>query len=343
MYEIYGGPASPYSLKIRGVFRYLRLPHTWTVPREGFTGEGGLGEGDPDSTLAQAAKGVVPVVRFPDGQFYADSTPMMYHLSELVPERSLLHPNAGISFLAHLIEDMADEYMPMPFFYFRWTTDADWCGRRQMIGWNGAMADAELEPLASAFTARQQGQLGAIGAFPPEQVQQNYETVLVALERQLQKSLFFFGSRPSVAELGLLGQLSQYAVDPFVSTLMKEKAVRVFQWEQLLDDMSGVQGEWAAPEDCLTDELSGVISSLAPGYFFMMGKMRDAAGMEDLQNALNGQKYRVKCLLALKAEFAALSETDRELIRPILETCGAFEQLLFQQGEQDFVVPIELA
>lgn len=343
MYEIYGGPASPYSLKIRAAFRYLRLPHTWTVPQEGFTGEGRLGEGDPASTLAQADKGVVPVVRFPDGKFRADSTPMIYHLSERVPERSLIHPHPGIAFLAHLIEDMADEYLPMPFFYFRWTTDAKWCGRRQMIGWNGAMSDAELEPLAAAFTARQQSQLGPSANLPPEQVQQNYETVLGALDQQLQKSLFLFGTRPSIAEIGFYGQLSQYVVDPFVSNLMKTTAVRVFQWEQLLDDMSGISGEWAEPEACLTDELAGLIASMAPGYFFMMEMMRQAVGLEGLDQALNGQQYRVKCLLALKSELASLSEEDRSLIKPILEASGVWEHLQLADDEAQYVVPIEMA
>lgn len=343
MYEIYGGPASPYSLKLRAVFRYLRLPHTWIVPREGFTGEGGLGEGDADSVLARAGKGVVPVVRFPDGAFHADSTPMMYHLCDLVPERSLIHPHPGIAFLAHLVEDMADEYFPMGFFYFRWTTDAQWCGRRQMIGWNGAMSDAELAPLAEAFVARQQAQLGPTGALPPEQVRENYEQVLAALEAQLQRSLFFFGSRPSFAEFGLHGQLTQYAVDPHVAGIMKTQAVRVFQWEQFLDDLSGVEGEWAQAEACLTPELEGVIASLAPGYFFMVEMMRQAVGMEDLRGALNGRQYRVKCWLALKAELAALDEADRALIRPILEASGAWEPLQFAPGEEAFVVPIEMA
>lgn len=342
MYQIYGGPASTYSLKIRAVFRYLRLPHTWMVPMDGFTGAGGLGEGAPGSTLAAAGKGVVPVVRFPDGSYHADSTPMMYHLSELAPERTLIHPHAGISLLSHLIEEMADEYLPLFFFYYRWTTDADWCGRRQMIGWNGAMTDAELEPLARAFTQRQQAQLGATASLPPEQVQRDYETVLAALEGQLQKSLFFFGSRPSLAEFGLHGQLTQYAADPFVSRVMKDKAVRVFQWGQLMDDLSGFEGEWAEPEDCLTEELGRVIASLAQGYFTMMASIRQTVDLSDLSGALNGPRYRIKCLLALKAELAGLTEEDRNLIRPILEANGAWDALQFAPGEEAHVVAIEM-
>ena len=132
------------------------------------------------------------------------------------------------------------------------------------------MTDEELEPLARAFTQRQRSQLGPAGAQPPEAVQQRYEEVLAVLEQQLQKSLFFFGSRPSVAEFGLHGQLTQYAADSFVSSVMEDKAVRVFQWEQLMDDLSGIEGERALPEDCLTRELERVIATLAGGYFPML-------------------------------------------------------------------------
>ncbi|MEM7364202.1 MAG: glutathione S-transferase family protein [Pseudomonadota bacterium] len=343
-YQIYGGPASPYSMKIRAVFRYLRLPHTWLVPMDGFTGEGGLGEGAADSTLAAAGKGVVPVVRFPDGAYHADSTPMMIHLSELVPARSLVHPHPGIAFLSHFIEDMADEFLPRCFFLLRWTTDADWCGRRQMIGWNGAMSDSELEPLARAFTERQQAMLGpGAASIPLDQVQQAYEEVLRVLDGQLQRSLFLFGSRPSLAEFGLHGQMTQYAGDPLVGSVMKDKAVRVFQWQQFMDDLSGLEGEWAAPEDCLTDELAGIMACLAKGYLSNIPQVDQTIEKSDLARVLNGPRYTLRCLLALKSELAGLAEDDRELIRPMLETTGAWDALQFRPGEEAYVVPIEMA
>ena len=52
----------------------------WLVPQSGFTGKGRLGEGSPDSPLNRAAKGVVPVVMYPNGEFKSDSTPIMLEL-----------------------------------------------------------------------------------------------------------------------------------------------------------------------------------------------------------------------------------------------------------------------
>ena len=93
----------------------------------------------------------------------------------------------------------------------------------------------------------------------------------------------------------------------------------------------------------LNDELTEVLASLAPGYFMMMAMMRQSIDIANLADALNGRTYRIKCLLALKAELAALSEDDRHLIEPTLRQCGAWEPLQFQPGESEHVVAIEMA
>ena len=339
-FQIFGGPASPYSMKLRAVFRYRRIPHYWLVPQSGFTGEGRLGEGSSDSLLNRAAKGVVPVVMYPNGEFKSDSTPIMLELESLYSRRSIIPPSPSIAFIARLIEDMADECMPLPMFYFRWTIDADWCGRRQMIGWNGALADRELNRIASAFIERQQTQLGIAAQLSISDVQKNVESILGALESGLKKSLFFFGTRPSIAEFGLFGQLSQYVVDPYIASVTKKRALRTFQWTQLLDDASGVCGEWADPAQCLTDELLFLVKTLAPFYFSLQDMARGSRGLDDLGDEINGPGYRLKCLLSLKQELANLQVTDRNNIEGFLKSAGCWDRLQFQSGEPEKVVKI---
>ena len=72
------------------------------------------------------------------------------------------------------------------------TADAEWCGRRQMIGWNGPMSEEELSSVSNAFIKRQKTQLGAAIQLHPGEVLQNYVEILSALEASLEKSLFFF-------------------------------------------------------------------------------------------------------------------------------------------------------
>ena len=139
----------------------------------------------------------------------------------------------------------------------------------------------------------QKTQLGAAIQRPhPGQVLKNYAEILSALEASLGKSLFFFGTRPSFAEFGLFGQLSQCVIDPLLSSTTKEKAVRVFQWTQLLDDASGVEGEWNDPKECLTDELARIVRVLAPHYFAMHESARMSRGLDNLSTEVNGPGYR---------------------------------------------------
>ena len=124
---------------------------------------------------------------------------------------------------------------------------------------------------------------------------------------------------------------------------MKQKAVRVYQWTHFLDDLSGIEGEWADAADCLTEELIGVLESMAPGYLMMMVMARQNADMSHYTEALNGPGYRVKCLLALKQELADLTAAERELIKPLLEAAGLWDALQFEAGEQGLVVDINPA
>jgi glutathione S-transferase len=342
-YHIYAGPASPYSHKVRGVFRYRHIPHTWLVPMGGFKGSESLGN-DVDSIetpLSKARKGVVPVVEYPDGSYKADSTPIIIDLESRHKGRSIIPTNPAMAFLAYFIEDMCDEYLPVPMFYFRWLEDQEWCGRRQMTGWNGALDDETLDQYATNFLNRQQGQLGGLKAMPRESVLENYHRFLDAMEAQLSSSFFLFGSRPSLAEFGLYGQLTQYVADPTVSNIMRERAVRTFQWTHFIDDLSGIdEGQWAIPEECLTIQLRDLIASMAPMYFFMANTMKEKLDGADIIKTLNGPGYRVKCMLQVKQAFADLSDEDKKLLKTFLESCDCWDALQFADGEANQVVPL---
>ncbi|MFT7221432.1 MAG: glutathione S-transferase [Candidatus Azotimanducaceae bacterium] len=309
----------------------------------GFTGSDDLGSDveTVKTSLTLAKKGVVPVVEYPDGSYKADSTPIMLDLEHRHSGRSIIPAHPAIAFLAYFIEDMCDEYLPFPMFYFRWVEDQQWCGRRQMTGWNGALDDETLERYATNFLNRQQSQLGPLKAMPRESVLENYLRFLDAMEAQLSSSFFLFGTRPSLAEFGLYGQLTQYIADPTVSSILKERAVRTYQWTQFMDDLSGVdEGEWGNLEDCLTGNLKNLITSMAPMYFTMANAMKERVSGIDISKALNGPGYRVKSLLQVKQAFAALDQKNRNLLKLFLESCECWEPLQFLEGEQEQVIAL---
>ena len=146
---------------MRAVLRYRRIPHDWVVPPK-FR--------DPEGELAKAGKGIIPVMQLPDGRYWADSTPMILALEQMHPrQRSVLPDDPADRFLALLLEDIADEWLVFAMFDFRWAepVDQEFCARRQMAGWFGAMPGDEFDKVVDFFRNRQVGMLARAGDLAP--------------------------------------------------------------------------------------------------------------------------------------------------------------------------------
>lgn len=344
-YRVIGGPGSPYSFKVRAVLRYRRLPHNWVVPPK-FR--------DPDGELAKAGKGIIPVMQLPDGRYWADSTPMILALEQMHPgERSVLPDDPADRFLALLVEDIADEWLVFAMFDYRWAepVDQEFCARRQMAGWFGAMPGAQFDEVVDMFRNRQIGMLARAGDLKTNRPlwQEGYARVLRAIEAQVQHSRFFFGSRPSIGDFALYGQLSQLAVDPTPSAIMRRDAVRAYQWQHDLDDGSGIEGDWRDPESPLGPGLIALLELAGDTYlpFLVANAAAIAAGSKTYELQLHGKSYpnptrsyKRRCLLWLKAALAEVKGEPRARLETILKQYGCWEPLQFAAGEEAMVPPL---
>jgi glutathione S-transferase len=328
-YTIHGGLGSPYSMKMRAIFRYRRLPHIWKQV-----------DMADRSMFAKVKAPVIPIIEFPDGSWHNDSTPMIYTLEKLHSERSIIPDDAGQAFLAYLLEDMADEWGTKAMFHYRWYRERD---QKQMSEWlsfdrlHGQGRDAILQS-AAMFRARQVGRMALVGCTPENApiIEESARQIMALLEAHVTEEAYLFGTRPSLADFGWMGQLSQLAVDPTPDDLMREIAPFTFRWLMNLDDASGVEGAWRDPSAPVSAAIKGFLKMAGEVYFPFL--LANAAAFEKgdktFSVTLLGRtysqgsfRYQQRCLWDLREAYAKLEGAAKARIEPLLADTGCLAPL----------------
>jgi glutathione S-transferase len=324
-YRLHGANPSPYSQKMRAIMRYRRLPFVWD--NDGTA---------RDVAIAGQLPPVIPVLRFPDGRLMNDSTPLAYELERLHPaDRSIVPDDAALAFLSDLIEDFADEWVTKMMFHYRWFYADDrkfaqlWISGDRMIG----AAPAKRQAVMTAFNDRQVGRMAMVGCTEANKpiIEESYFRLLDLLNPHVAQMPFLFGSRPSLADFGLFGQLVILGTDPTPEAEMRRRAPDVFLWLLRLDDASGVEGAWISPADKLPAAVTGLLQLAGDYYLPFLAANSEAFGHGDAEVVvkLKGQRYaqapfryQVKCYDGLRRKFAALAPDARKRIEPVLAETG---------------------
>ncbi len=330
-YRLIGAIPSPYSVKMRAIMRYRRLPFDW-VPRTPEVAD----------EIAHVRPAIMPVVRFPDdGSHHVDSTPIALALERRHPgARSILPEDPALAFLSYLIEDMADEWGTKIMFHYRWfrELDRDYCSRWIAREALGAADDRTIEQAAQIFRERQVGRMPLVGCTPANAplIEETYRRLLDILEGHVGAQPFLFGGRPALADFGWFGQLYQCAIDPTPMAIMRERAPRTFQWLARLDDASGVEGEWIAAEATLPQAITELLTLAGQVYlpFLVANAEALAAGAERLRFEALGQgyeqgvfKYQAKCLVWLREALAEVDGPARARLETVLDETGCWASL----------------
>lgn len=314
-YVLHGGLGSPYSMKVRAAMRYRRLPHDWVQ----------LGTPDAPDVLSRVRVPVIPVLRLPDGRWLNDSTPMLEELERLHPgARSIVPDDPAQAFLARLLEDMADEWGTKAMFLYRWLRERD---QRRMSEWLAfdRLAGEGLDAIlghATRFRERQVGRMALVGctAANAPLVEASADRVMALLDAHVTGERYLFGSRPSIADFGWMGQLSQLAVDPTPAERMREGFPFLFRWLMQLDDASGVEGAWRAADAPTPPAVAGLLAIAAEVYlpFLEANAAALAAGRETFRFEAWGMGYeqgtfgyQARCLAALRQAYLALPAAAR--------------------------------
>ena len=328
-YLVVGQNGSPYSMKLRAVMRYRRLPFDWVLRTERNMVE-----------FSDVKPLLMPMIRFPgEQQYHIDSTPIIDALEQRHPgQRSIIPDSVSHAFLAYLIEDFADEWLTKAMFHYRWAYDADVKYASFWIADDFFPDQKEKARAAAAkgFADRQIERMPLVGCTPENApiIEETYRRTLTLLESHVGLHDYLFGTRPSIADFGLFGQLKTMATDPTPLAIMREQAQRTESWLRQLDDASGIEGTWYPEEEVQPDATVGLLRLIADTHLPFLVANAIAAQTRDgkLEVELLGQTYsqaafgyQVKCFAALRNRFAALDGRSVEQIKPLLEETGCLE------------------
>jgi glutathione S-transferase len=328
-YRVIGGNGSPYSVKMRAIMRYRRLPHLWVLRTP-----------EVQKEVAHVRPQLLPTVQYPDdGGYHVDSTYIALALEERHPGmRSILPDDPADRFLCLLLEDMADEWLTKAMFHYRWDKplDQDYCSRWIINDARPDLTGDAYEQAVKDIRDRQVGRLPLVGCTPENApiIEQGYHEVLAILKNLLGNGRYMFGTRPSLADFGWFGQLKTLADDSSPMAIMRREAQIVADWVRQTDDASGIEGEWRSGE--APEALRRLLTIAGDVYLPFLAANAAARDRGDEYFSMEIYdkpytqatfRYQVKCLGWLRSEFATLDSAARDAVTAILGDTKGFSAL----------------
>ena len=296
-YQLYGGGGSPYSQKMRAILHYRRLPFDWVQITPAIR-----------SQIKHDGPPIIPILRLPEDQsLHVDSTPLAFQLEERHSERSIIPDDPAMAFLSNLIEDLGDEWVTKMMFHYRWDLEIDQMySSRQIISDNSpGLRGDDLKQAAEAIRQRQVERMPLVGCTRQNKpiIERSFHELLAILDSFATRDEFIFGTRPSLADFGLFGQLKTLASDHTSMLIMRNTVPSVYDWVRRLEDSSGIEGEWHEFAD-MRPAVSELLKFSARYYlpFLEANANAHAEGADTLTVELAGRifqqptfKYQVKC------------------------------------------------
>ena len=328
VYRIIGIEASPYSVKVRAVMRYMHIVFRWVGRMPQFFDE-----------TKQVKPLIMPVVQFPSGEYRTDSTPILLDIDRRhSKERTILPRRTSDAFLSLLIEDLADEWLTKCLFYFRFNTDTDarWGASWVIDDAHSNLTQAELNGLTDNFIERQTERMGLVGCSKSNGpiLEKSYEEFLRIMEEFVARDKFFFGSRPSIGDFGVYGQLKTLGTDSTASKIMRTVAPRTESWVLRADDLSDTDGIWYPEDDQFSPVIIKILKYAATYYLPYLVANNEALedGSGEFSITMQGSEYRQpcfsyhgKCLKFLVERFNSLEGEESSRVTKLLKETGCLD------------------
>ncbi len=339
-----GAYGSPYSIKMRAVLRYRRIPYRWVVRNSA-----------QDRDFPDPQVPIIPFLVFHDdvggySESMVDSSPQIMRLETEYAERSLLPTDPVVCFLGHLIEDYGDEWLTKVMYHYRWHhryRDAIAKASNMLPLMSDNQMDAEQHRVMSEFIAkRQMGRTSLVGSTDANRdvIEESFVRLLTLLEDHFSHFQFLLGPRPSRADFGLFGQFSQlFFWEPDSALLAAKCSPRSVIWAYQIDDLSSLEIDdtqsWFT-RDSLPDSLSKLLHEIGRTYapFLLANERSLLEGETELSCLIHGHEYRqspfpyqLKCLNWIREAFETLQQEEQKAVLQILEGTGC--ELLLREPD----------
>jgi glutathione S-transferase len=232
-YVLYGTGFSLFTRKLEAAMRFQGVPFRMEVkqPR------------NSDEIEQRSGTHQVPVLRTPENWMLSDTTPIIELLDARFPARRLV-PDGPIGVLVRVVEEILDEWFARVMVHFRWHYEEN---TRHIVSAvlarEVSLEEAREFPLAK-WGPRACRATGTDSPHQQKMAEEEYFSMLGALERQLGESSFALGDRPTAADTILLGGLRAHTNnDPHPDLSAYE---RVLRWDDQEADLWDGAGELAA-------------------------------------------------------------------------------------------------
>ena len=269
-YIMHGWHLSYFAGKTRAYLRYKNIPFVdhevdaltllWKIPR-------------------RTGATVMPVVVTPEGEWLQDTKHIVEVLEQRFPQSSVMPSAPRQRIAAMLLEAWADEWWIPLAMQYRWIYPENYALFEHDAG-NALLPGFPrfLKKRMVAYVAKTlRGYLPSVGVVPEQYaVQERWtENMLDALERHFAVMPFLFGSKPSVADFGLIGPMyGHLGRDPYPKRVLIAPRPHLKAWIERMNNTRAGSGAFL-PDDQIPPTLSPLFDALFGEFYPMVHGIRE--------------------------------------------------------------------
>ncbi|MBL8544255.1 MAG: glutathione S-transferase C-terminal domain-containing protein [Hyphomonadaceae bacterium] len=270
-YRLYGTPSSLYTGKARSYLIKQGVAFENCAPGEARFHE---------AIVPKIGRWIIPVLEAPDGSIVQDGSDIIAYFEAKGATRYPAYPaTPRHRLIAQIFELFGGEGLLKPAMHYRWNFDAT---NRAFLArdFPSALAPtfapedlrAQVFEMASRRMRKAMSRFGVSDETIPA-VEAAYCQFLDLFDAHLEASPYLLGGRPTIGDWGLIAPLyAHLARDPYPSTLMKQRAFRVWRWTERMNAVDQDAAEYGHPpaqlfaDDAAPETLKALLRFIAEDY-----------------------------------------------------------------------------